>query len=194
MLEKKEFRSFPALTKHTETEIKLRVASPEAARARLLALGARLARARHFEDNVLYDDASASLRRAGRLLRLRRAAGSAVVTYKGKAAEREDVKALEEHEVVVSDADAFERILAGIGLLPRFRYQKYRETYVWKDVEIVVDETPIGAFLEIEGTKEGIQAAAAALGRHPQEFITTSYGGLFFGAGGQGDMLFRDRG
>ena len=48
-----------------------------------------------------------------------------------------------------------------------FRYQKYRESYHWRDVEIVVDETPIGTFLEIEGPVSTIHEAARALGRGP---------------------------
>ena len=60
-----------------------------------------------------------------------------------------------------------------------------------KQVEIVLDETPIGTFLEIEGAPERIHAAAAALGRRPDEFIEDSYAALFFAAGGTGDMLFR---
>jgi adenylate cyclase class 2 len=71
-----------------------------------------------------------------------------------------------------------------------FRYQKYRETYAWKDVEIVVDETPIGTFLEIEGPLEGIHAAAAALGYGRDDYVTDSYAGLFFASGGTGDMVF----
>ena len=40
-----------------ETEVKLRVASAEAARESAAAGGRRLVRERHFEDNVLFDDA-----------------------------------------------------------------------------------------------------------------------------------------
>ena len=39
-----------------ETEVKLRVASAEAAREALRRIGAVPARERHFEDNVLFDD------------------------------------------------------------------------------------------------------------------------------------------
>ena len=69
-------------------------------------------------------------------------------------------------------ADAAQAILARLGFRAVFRYQKYRETYHWQDVEIVVDETPIGTFLEIEGRPEAIHAAAAALGRRPEDYIT----------------------
>lgn len=142
---------------------------------------------------MLYDDASGSLRRAGVLLRLRRAAGRAVVTYKGKVAERADVKAREELEVEVSDADAFEAILAAIGLLPCFRYQKYRETYGHGNAEIVIDETPVGTFLEIEADPAEIHALAQALGFSREDYVLDSYVALFLAGGGTGDMVFEPR-
>src|SRR5262245_59916797 len=174
-----------------EREIKLRMAGPEAARAAVERLGARLERPRHLEDNVLFDDPRASLAAAGRVLRLRRTPDAAVVTFKAPDRTEQGVKSREEIEVTVSDADAFERILEGIGFRRVFRYQKYRETYDWEDVEIVVDETPIGTFLEIEGPAEGIHRAAAALGAGPADYVTDSYPRLFTAAGGTGDMVFR---
>ncbi len=71
-----------------------------------------------------------------------------------------------------------------------FRYQKYRETYHWRDVEIVVDETPIGTFLEIEGPPATIHEAARALGRARADYIAESYAALFLASGGTGDMVF----
>jgi adenylate cyclase class 2 len=114
------------------------------------------------------------------------------MTFKGPRSEAGGIKTREEIEVVVADPAAAEAILACLGFRGVFRYQKYRESYVWKDVEIVVDETPIGTFLEIEGTPAAIHAASAALDRRPEEFITASYSGLFFASGGTGDMLFRE--
>ena len=54
----------------------------------------------------------------------------------------------------------------------------------------MVDETPIGDFLEIEGDADGIHRAAAALGFAPADYVTDSYVTLFFAAGRQGDMVF----
>ena len=44
---------------------------------------------------------------------------------------------------------------------------------------IAVDETPIGTFVEIEGTEAGITATAAALGRTTADYILDSYCALF---------------
>ena len=172
-----------------ETEIKLRVASAEEARARLTRLGAALATERHLEDNVLYDDAAGSWRLGGRVLRLRRAAGTAVVTYKGPGTIADDVKSREELEVVVSSAEVCERIFSGLGLLKRFRYQKYRAVYRLEGALVFVDETPVGTFLEVEGSAAGIHDAAAALGFSREDYVFESYPVLFLASGAKGDML-----
>ena len=96
----------------------------------------------------------------------------------------------QEVELAAADADALEAILRGAGFRPVFRYQKYRETYRLGEVEIVVDETPIGTFLEIEGPPPQIHATASALGMGPRDYVTASYAALFFASGGKGDMVF----
>jgi adenylate cyclase class 2 len=142
----------------------------------------------------LFDDDRGSLRLEGRVLRLRRAAGRAVLTYKGPGVIEQGVKTREEREVTVSDADELQRILAALGLSPRFRFQKYRESYRQGGAEVVVDETPIGTFLEIEGSPEQIHAVAAALGYSRSDYVLESYPALFFASGGTGDMLFERQG
>jgi adenylate cyclase class 2 len=174
----------------TETEVKLRVAGADAARAAIARLGAALARPRHFEDNLLLDDARGSLRAAGSVLRLRRTPAGGVLTFKGPPHFEDDVKSREEVEAEVVDADALQAVLERLGFRPVFRYQKYRETYAWRGQEIVIDETPIGTFFEIEGDVAGIRAAAAALGYGRADYVTDSYVALFFAGGGRGDMVF----
>ena len=174
-----------------ENEIKLEMAGPQAARQAVASLGARLVRRRHLEDNLLLDDPARSLRASGRILRLRRTDGGSVVTYKGPRLEVDRIKARQEIEVGVAAADAMEALFAGIGFAPVFRYQKYRETYRWHQVEIVIDETPVGTFLEIEGPVAAIHEAARALGYGPDDYVLDSYATLFFARGGQGDMVFR---
>jgi adenylate cyclase class 2 len=173
-----------------ESEVKLRMPGPSEARDMVRAIGATPERARHFEDNVLFDDAASSLVSSGRALRLRRTGSAAILTFKGPKIEGTGVKSRPEVEVAVADADAAERILEGLGYRRAFRYQKYRETYRWRDAEIVVDETPIGTWLEVEGPVATIHAAAEALGRGPADYVHDSYAALFASSGRPGDMVF----
>ena len=163
---------------------------PSEARALVGRIGATPSRPRHFEDNVLFDDARSSLQASGRALRLRRTDAAAIVTYKGPRVVGAGVKSRPEIEVAVGDPDAAQQVLEALGYRKVFRYQKYREAFRWRDAEIVVDETPIGTFLEVEGPIETIHAAAAALGRSPADYVDESYAALFVATGRTGDMVF----
>jgi adenylate cyclase class 2 len=123
----------------------------------------------------------------------RRDPGESLLTYKGAKKVVEGIRSREEVESPIGDAAALEAILAALGLRPTFRYQKYRESWTWRDAEIVVDETPIGTYLEIEGPLATIHAAARALGFTQPDYITESYIGLFLASGRTGDMVFPDR-
>jgi adenylate cyclase, class 2 len=81
-------------------------------------------------------------------------------------------------------------VLRGLGFRPSFRYQKYRETWSHAGLEIVVDETPIGVFLELEGEPETIHRVAEALGYGQDDYVLDSYVSLFVAGGGTGDMVF----
>jgi len=173
-----------------ETEIKLRLESPESARERLRGLGAVLVRARHFEDNVLFDDQSGSLREGGTVLRLRQTPHGGVLTFKGPREAESGMKSREERETAVAAPEQVRAILRNLGYRAVFRYQKYRESWSYRGQEIEVDETPIGFFLEIEGDPEGISAVAGELGFSPADYVAESYVGLFRAGGGKGDMVF----
>jgi adenylate cyclase class 2 len=179
-----------ALATRTETEVKLRVASPEDARALLHLIGAETRRGRHLEDNLLFDHPSLRLAEAGVVLRLRRTDREGWLTYKGPRHDHDGMKSRREIETTVGDPDRLQEILETLGFTPTFRYQKYRESYGWRGAEIEVDETPLGAFLEIEGPPAVIHEAAAALGRGPADYLSESYPGLWWAAGRTGDMLF----
>jgi adenylate cyclase class 2 len=173
-----------------ETEVKLRLESPDVVRERLRALGAVLVRERHFEENVLFDDKGGSLREGGTVLRLRQTPHGGVLTFKGPGEIEGGIKSREERETAVEAPEQVRAILRNLGYRPVFRYQKYRESWSHRGQEIEVDETPIGAFLEIEGDAEGIAAVARELGFSPADYLAESYVGLFLGGGGKGDMVF----
>jgi adenylate cyclase class IV len=120
----------------------------------------------------------------------RRDRQGALLTFKGPVRGKEQGRAgggrrykiREEREVRVADGNALARIFEALGLRPSFRYEKYRSTYRLPHLDGVtleLDETPIGDFLEAEGTRAAIDRAAALLGYQPADYITKSYGQLF---------------
>jgi len=174
----------------SETEVKLRAESVESARRLIRGLGAFLAQPRHFEDNLVFDDEGGGLSGRSCLLRLRTTPTGNTVTFKGARAVIEGVKRREEIECRVDDAETLRAILEKLGLRVAFRYQKYREVYEWEEVEIVIDDTPIGVFIEIEGAVADIHETAEALGFGAESYVVESYAALFFAEGGRGDMVF----
>jgi adenylate cyclase class 2 len=172
-----------------ETEIKLRSASLPAVRERLLATGAVPRLPRHLEENVLFDRPGGELRAAGTVLRLRRTPHGGVLTWKGCKRVEAGVRSRPEAESGVADAEATEAILRGLGFAPTFRYQKYRETLGWRGLDVALDETPLGDFVELEG--EGARAAAFDLGFLELDVCPLSYVELWLASGRGGDMIFR---
>jgi len=198
---------------HSEIEIKLRLGTgPAEARRLLEARGARLVSGREFEDNVLLDDGALSLMRRGALLRLRRcrpgradgeaAAVSARLTLKELGAESsERYKIRDEVETGVESPDALEVVLHRLGYRTVYRYQKFRTVFEAATaagaLHVMLDETPIGLFLELEGSTGAIDEFAAKLGFGHEDYITLSYRGLqeqaYSGSGREpGDMVFEE--
>jgi adenylate cyclase class 2 len=208
--------------RHREIEIKLRVANPAALRRQLRSRGARLLHRVH-EWNVLFDTPRQRLRKKGQLLRLRlefrpgvtKTPIRSLLTYKGPGlnpgqaaspsprsgsgnGSRFRYKVREEFESAVSDPSALARLLGAIGLVPSFRYEKYRTTYRLPRLGrllVELDETPIGVFLELEGPTRLIDQASRLLGFFPQDYLVASYAGLYFDYCRRhrippGDMLF----
>jgi adenylate cyclase, class 2 len=173
-----------------ETEVKLRLADPAPVRSALARLGAERKRERHFEDNVLFDDATGALRASSSLLRLRTTEAGGTLTFKGPRSVREGLKSRLELESAVAAPAMVCAILEALGFRARFRYQKFREVWTLLGQEVVVDETPIGTFLEIEGEAAGIHEVARALGFSPADYVSDSYVSLFVSGGGKGDMVF----
>jgi adenylate cyclase class 2 len=179
-----------------ETEIKARLADRGAFRSLLAARGARLVATRSFEDNFLLDDGSGTLRQRGEALRVRFTAGRAILTWKGVKSVRDGVKSREEIETDCADGSALLSVFAHLGLQPVLRYQKYRETWAIDATAVLVDETPIGDFVEIEGSEPEVRRLTGHLGIDRQAVVDESYPTLFarvLAARGEGssEMVFR---
>jgi adenylate cyclase class 2 len=158
-----------------ENEIKLAFPSPELAIRKLLQAGAEEIRGRIFEDNVLFDLPDRALSRSGRLLRLRRSGDETILTFKAPVAGEHRHKVKTEHETPVADGETITRIFMGLGFVPVYRYQKFRSAFRLDAVEAVVDETPLGTFVELEGAPDDVDRAAVALGAAPKDYITATY-------------------
>jgi len=179
-----------------ETEIKLTVADPKSARRLLLAAGFRVSRKRVFEANTVFDTPGQSLRQGASLLRVREAGGTATVTCKGPPVPGR-YKSREEVELEVADAAAMGAIFARLGFQPIWRYEKYRTEFRQprRAGVAMLDETPIGVFLELEGTGPWIDRTAGRLGFRETDYITASYASLYLESCGRrggvaGDMVF----
>lgn len=187
---------------HLEVEVKVLVHDLEAVRQRLAATaGARQVKPRVHEVNIRYDDASATLTPAGIVLRLRRdtpvegegGVPRARLTYKAPARqERAGVHARVEYEVTVGDFDEMDAILQLLGYHTALIYEKYRTTYELDGAEVVLDEMPFGAFVEVEGAADAIEAALAHLGLASAPRILESYVVLFERVKARLGLAFRD--
>ncbi len=177
--------------KRLEIEIKVRIGPLPPWREKLAALGASVETPRQLEWNQVFDAPGNVLRERGVLLRLRRCGEQSILTMKKQAQRDAAYKIREETEAAVSDFAAMEAILRGIGFNPFFAYEKYREVLRLGGVLVMIDETPIGNFLEIEGEPAAIDGAAALLGFSRGDYITDSYYRLFLATGRSGDMVFR---
>lgn len=180
-----------------EREIKLRIQDLPALRRALAKLGAKVARPRVHEHNILFDTPEFALAKREQLLRIRtetpatknrKTRSHSLVTFKSpvlaaeSAGKSERHKVREEIELEISDAKALARILEGLGFRGWFHYEKFRTTfrlpasYAWaKGLLIELDETPIGVFLELEGPAKAIDRAAQALGFDEEDYIVANY-------------------
>src|SRR5262245_5816018 len=145
-----------------EVEIKFKIEDLSGVAARLQAAGFRLVTERTHEMNTLYDLPGNPLRRRGALLRVRQYGAKWTITYKDKGKIGRH-KSRREIETPVQDGRALAEILTSSGFRAGFAYEKFRSE--WSDAtgHIVIDETPIGNFGEIEGPPPWIDAMALKL-------------------------------
>ena len=164
-----------------ETEIKFRVEDLAALASRLERLGYQQVTPRTHEMNVLFDLPGRPLRARGDILRLRKYGDSWLLTHKGKAegnSGRHKVRS--ETETHIEDGKKMETILRSLQFEPVFRYEKFRAEWKGDQGHVVIDETPIGNFAEIEGPAAWIDNAAQRLGIRVTDYLTDTYAGLFF--------------
>jgi predicted adenylyl cyclase CyaB len=162
-----------------EIEIKFVVKDTKVVTEKLKKLGFRIAVGRHREQNFLFDDDSGSLKKAGRLLRVRKTPSSQTVTYKGPILATSKLKHREEVECRLENAETMIRILEEVGFKIHTEYSKYRTVFEKDHFNISLDETEAGNSLEVEGpSDEEIIRLGALLGYSEQDFVRRTYAEL----------------
>jgi len=164
-----------------ETEAKLRVASHDPVRERLVAAGAEFIE-RVMERNQILDRPDGSLRGRGCGLRVRSVEpveggpSRATMTFKGPRASGA-FKSREELETDVGDAEVALALLQQIGFIVILSYEKRRESWRLGSCRVELDRPPmIGRYVEIEGPDEAaIQSVRETLGLGSAEVEGASY-------------------
>lgn len=174
-----------------EIEIKLRVENPRKLKQRIRELGFERLAPRRFERNTLFDFRDGRLARAGCALRLRTAGRQQWLTFKGAARAKTKYKSRDEIETCVESAPALREILLRLGLKETFEYNKRRAVYAQVKPGrtaksrtqnlLAYDETPVGNFIELEGSPRWIDQTAARLGYTRKDYVTSSYVALYRG-------------
>lgn len=165
---------------HRENEIKVAVPDLDALHSRLRSLGFQILHPRVLESNVIYDTPDAGLRRRGELLRIRQAGDTSIFTYKGPATITRH-KEREELETSLGAPETMGLVLQRLGFIPRFRYEKFRTEWVFPGDAgvLMVDETPIGNYMELEGPPDWIDSIALQLGYNESDYVNLSYARLY---------------
>lgn len=170
-----------------EVELKFPVADPVALETKLPTLGFRLLTPRTFEHNVLFDTPDRALRARQQILRLREYGARCVLTHKRPPEGADDsvYKIRIETETEVQDCAAMREIFVQLGYEAVFVYDKFRTEWEPSTGDsaaaghVVIDETPIGTWAELEGPTEWIDRMRGALEIDRASCLTDSYGRLF---------------
>lgn len=171
-----------------EIELKFPISNLDSLTSRLIQLGFHQDTPRTFEHNTLYDTPARDLRSRREILRIRQYGPVCTVTHKRLSAEDDPrntrYKVRIETETKVAEGPALAEIFRNLGYVPAFVYDKFRSEWsppASTEVtgHLVIDETPIGSFVEIEGPTAWIDETVAKLGVDPASCLIDSYGKLF---------------
>jgi adenylate cyclase class 2 len=143
---------------------------------------------REFEDNTLYRHPA--IDRQTSVLRVRRIGERTILTFKQQLPTSTSAKYRREEETEVENYAALAAVLQVLGCVPAVVYEKYRETWQFREAEIVIDELPFGWFMEIEGSEEVIEEVEQLLSIEGLTVETATYPQLTLRHGKeQGEMI-----
>ncbi len=184
------------ITKNSEIEAKFPCQDLDLLLSKIEAAGGEWVLNNSYERNILFDHADESLRRDGSTLRLRQEGMTCLLTWKHAQKKENGISYREEIETGITDFDQMQLVLERLGFQPSFIYEKYRTEFRLGACEIMLDRTPIGCFVEVEGTDEAaIRRIAEQFNLDWEHRSSKSYQQLFRewsaeNAGNARDMLF----
>ncbi len=174
-----------------ETEVKFYVSNLTEIEMRLQQMEAHLIQPRVREVNLRFDNPNGDFQREGRVLRLRQ--DEAVrLTYKDGSQVIDGVFNRREIEFAVSDFDSAKQFIQALGYEVVFLYEKFRTTFELDGAHIMLDESPSGTFVEIEGAMETLKPIAKKLGLNWNAAVPASYHVLFKRVRESRRLNFRD--
>ncbi len=144
-----------------------------------------------FEENVLYQ--GGILSEKGAVLRIRKIEGKTILTYKQRVQNDSDVKHQIEYETIVENAEETEKIIESLGFEKALIYEKRRQTWLFRETEIVLDELPFGQYMEIEGSMIAIAEVEILLDIENLEVENETYPHLTRRFGVQKEKLIEAR-
>jgi len=165
-----------------EIEAKIKVEALEPVAGRLQELGAQFLHTIQQADTY-FMDTHKLLHKNDCGLRIRRQSidgkESAYLTFKG-AREKTKYKSRTEHETGISDPNAAENILEGLGYHKRLTVEKKRSVWRLDNCEVCLDQLPdLGCFVEVEGPdEETISSVLAKLNLQDQPHISKGYASM----------------
>jgi adenylate cyclase class 2 len=162
----------------TEIEVKFALRERVELLRKLTELGGQRLYPETFEDNIVLDRRG-ELRTKGALLRVRKFGRYSIATFKGPMSIEGGVKSREEVQTGVESFELAIQLFDSLGYKPVFRYQKFREVWRVREVEVVLDRTPIGDYFEIEGPLDVIRNVATELGMNMDNAIRQTYADLY---------------
>lgn len=162
----------------TNREIEAKFYLPELLTIRdyLISSGATSSSERVFEQNWRFDTIDRQFEKSGEVLRVR-VDRTSFLTYKRPTGTPEDRV---EIDVEVADGESASNILLALGYEVVSMYEKYRETFVFQESFVFLDELPFGNFVEVEGDSiETIQRTSKEMGLSWEKRVPKNYLQIF---------------
>ena len=162
-----------------EIETKFKLKSPTTFKKKLRKIGAKFV-SKNLEQDIYYKNLSKRI--SADVIRLRRIGKKGIFTVKNRINNKDShtYKVRNELEITIDDAKLFPTILHKLGFRVFFRKEKIRETYEWKNANILIDKLPhMGYFAEIEASKNKIKKIAQLLNLSIKKATSKNYIRLF---------------